>query len=352
MNFEQAYNDPKFPASYAGKNAFAKAVKTKYPTVKYKDVDKALESIDSYTLHKPVRRPKLYRRIYTKGIGYLYQIDLVDMQKYASLNNNYKWLITCIDTFSKKAWVFPTKNKQGKTVTNALRPLLVKNRPTKIEIDQGTEFYNTNFLGLLRNLGIHWYSVYSDNKNAIVERFNRTLKTRMFRAFTKRGSHKWIDIVQDLVSGYNKTKHSSIGMAPDKVNKSNEKVVRKTLFPEKNKKLQKVKFKIGDSVRITRLKSVFQKGYEQTYSYEVFQVKEIKNTYPITYGLQDYKGGEIKGSFYSREIQKVDKSDNIYPIEKIVSTRTRGGITEYLVKFIGYTDEANAWVPQSELFDL
>ena len=352
MDFKQLYNDAQFPASYTGKHTFTSAVKTKYPTVKNKDVDKALTKIDSYTLHKPTRRPKLFRRIYTKGIGYLYQIDLVDMKSYSSLNNGFNWLITCIDTFSKKAWVFPIKNKEGITITTALKYLLTQNRPIKIEFDQGTEFYNKNFLGLLRKLKIKWYSTYSDRKNAIVERFNRTLKTRMFRAFTARGSHKWIDIIQDLVNGYNKTKHRSIGFAPDDVNKSNEKVVRKKLFPEKNKKLQKPKFKIGDTVRITRKKSVFQKGYEQTYSYEVFEVNEIKNTYPITYGLRDYKGEVIKGSFYASEIQHVDKSDGIWPIERIINTRKRRGITEYLVKFVGYPNEANNWISQADLFEI
>ena len=352
MDFKQLYNDAQFPASYTGREAFSKAVKRQDPSIKSKDIYSALNKIDSYTLHKPTRRPKLFRRIYTKGIGYLYQIDLVDMSTYSSLNDGFNWLITGIDTFSKKAWVFPIKNKKGVTITAALQTLLRKNRPLKIEFDQGTEFYNTHFLGLLRKLKIKWYSTYSERKNAIVERFNRTLKTRMFRAFTARGSHKWIDIVQDLVSGYNKTKHRSIGFAPDDVNKSNEKVVRKKLFPEKNKKLQKPKFKINDTVRITRKKSIFQKGYEQTYSYEVFEVDEVKNTYPITYGLRDYKGEEIKGSFYANEIQLVDKSDDIWPIERIVTTRKRRGITEYLVKFLGYSNEANTWITQSDLFDL
>ena len=117
MDFKRLYNDAQFSASYTGKETFKNAVKTKYPTVKNKDVDKALTKIDSYTLHKPTKKPKLFRRIYTKGIGYLYQIDLVDMKSYSSLNNGFNWLITCIDTFSKKAWVFPIKNKEGITIT-------------------------------------------------------------------------------------------------------------------------------------------------------------------------------------------------------------------------------------------
>lgn len=357
MDLKQLYTDPKFSASYAGKARFTKALKHEYGSsvIKQAQVDKTLKKIDSYTLHKPTKRTKLYRRIYSKGIGYLYQIDLVDMQKFSRKNDGFNWLITCIDTFSKKAWVFSLKNKTGILVTNALKELLEKNKPQKIEIDRGTEFYNRNFLKLLRDNNIKWYSTYASikTKNSIVERFNRTLKTRMYRAFTARGSHRWVDIVQDLVKGYNESEHRSIGMPPNAVNKRNEKVVRKILFPKKTKKIQKAEFKIDDTVRITRKKATFQKGYEQTYSFEVFKIAEIKKTYPLTYGLQDYKGEEIKGGFYTNEIQLVDKSDNIWPIEKIVRKRKkRNGTVEYLVKFKGYSDDANTWIPHTELYDL
>ena len=152
--------------------------------------------------------------------------------------------------------------------------------------------------------------------------------------------------MEDLINGYNNTKHSSTGFPPNTVNKSNENVVRKKLFPKIKKKKEHSKpyYKVGDNVRITRKKSTFQKGYEQTYSYEVFQISEIKKTYPVTYGLRDYKGEAIKGSFYKNELQQVDISNNIWPIGKVVNTRKRSGRTEYLVKFLGYPEAANTWI--------
>ena len=337
MDLQKLYNDSKFSASFAGKRRFAKAVKAQHPSVTIKDVEKALTKNDSYTLHKPTRNPKLYRRIFTKGIGYLYQIDLVDMRAYASENDGFSWIITVIDTFSKKSWVFPLKQKTASQVTHAMKNLIENNKIDKIEMDKGGEFYNAKFLKLLRDNKVKWYSSYGSlkTKNAIVERFNRTLKTRMFRAFTKQGSHRWIDIIQNLVDGYNNSKHRSIGMAPNQVNKRNERIVRKNLYPKIKKKAihKTAHFKVGDTVRITRNKSTFQKGYEQTYSYEVFEVYRINlKTYPITYILRDYKNEEIKGSFYKEELQLVDKSENIYPIEKILDKRkTRSGV-HYLIK--------------------
>ena len=174
----------------------------------------------------------------------------------------------------------------------------------------------------------------------------------MFKYFTSRGSHRWVDILQDLIDGYNHTKHSSTSFAPNDVTAANERIVRKKLFPKvkKLKEHSKAIFKIGDTVRITRKKGAFEKGYEMNWSWEVFKVSEVKVSYPVTYGISDFSGEEIKGSFYKSELQLVDKSDDIWPIEKIIATRTRGGQKEYLVKFIGYPNEANTWIAQQDLF--
>ncbi len=174
----------------------------------------------------------------------------------------------------------------------------------------------------------------------------------MFRYFTSRGSHRWVDILQNLIDGYNSSKHRSTLFSPNNVSPANESLVRRNLFP-KVKKLKKHTlsvFKVGDSVRITRKKGTFEKGYEMSWTWEVFKVREVKRTYPVTYGLSDYKGDEIQGSFYKSELQLVDKTQDIWPIEKILNTRKRAGQTEYFVKFLGYPNEANIWIAHKDLF--
>ena len=353
MDLKKLYTDPKFSGSFSGKQRFLKALKSQDRRIKKSDVEKTLRSIDSYGLHRPLKRPKLFRRIYTKAIKYLFQIDLIDMSKYENENDGYRWFITVIDTFSKKAWAFRLKRKSGKEMTRVMEPFLERERPIKVEFDQGKEFYNKPFLKLLKRLNIKYYSVYSDYKCAIVERFNRTLKTRMFRSFTANGNRRWVDNLQSLVDGYNDSKHSSTGFKPNEVNKRNEHLVRRILFPKiKKKKIHtKPVFKVGDTVRIARKKSAFQKGYEQTFSYEVFQISEIKDTYPVTYGLKDYKNEIIKGSFYKGELEPVDKSDDIWPINKIIKSRKYRGETQFLVNFLGYPETLTQWIPQSQLFN-
>ena len=176
----------------------------------------------------------------------------------------------------------------------------------------------------------------------------------MFRAFTAQGSHRWIDILPGLLAGYNDSKHRSIKMTPNEVNPANEHIVRQNLFPKIKKKRKHTKpyFKVGDTVRISPIKETFQKGYEQSYSNEVFEVTKVQNTYPVTYKIKDYNNQELGGMFYKRELQHVNKSDRIYHINEILKTRTNRGKKEYLVNWKSYPETLTEWIPQNNLFKL
>ena len=341
------YTDPKFSGAFTGQEAFRRALGRSGK----KKVKEFLQGNDAYTLHKPTRKPRRFRRIYTLGINYHFQADLVDMSKFAKENNGYKWILNVIDTFSKKLWAFKIKNKSAKSVLDVIKPLLEKHKPQKLETDLGTEFKNEKLQNLLKKHKIDHYSVSSDRKCAIVERVNRTLKTRMYRAFTAQGSHRWIDILDDLVAGYNNTYHTSTKFKPNAVNKNNEEEVRENLFPPLPAR-SPPKLKEGDSVRITRKKNIFEKGYERTWSFEVFFISKVRKTNPVTYAIEDYKGEEIEGSFYESEVQKVDKSKDIYLVEKVIDKKKVKGKVVCFVKWKGYPSAANSWIKHEELYDL
>ena len=131
-------------------------------------------------------------------------------------------------------------------------------------------------------------------------------------------------------------------------------MVRKLLYPvvKKEGKHTKPVYKVGDSVRISMKKATFQKGYEQTYSYQVYTVSKVLRTYPVTYKIRDYKGEELEGSFYKRELQVVDKNDGIWPINKILGTVKRRGATYYRVNYLGYPDTLTDLIPQQDLFKI
>lgn len=99
-----------------------------------------------------------------------------------------------------------------------------------------------------------------EKKGAIIERFNRTLKSRIEMMFTETKKHVWVDTLDYFVANYNDSYHRSIKMAPSNVTLENQHEVFNTLYP-KNEKPVHCDFEINDRVRIAVQKNLFDKGY-------------------------------------------------------------------------------------------
>lgn len=301
-------------------------------------------------LHADARKNFPRRKTQMRGINDTLQIDLVEMIPYAKQNKNYKYILTVIDTFSKFAWAFPIKNKTGIEVTKAMKNVFIataSNLPKNVHSDLGKEFYNKNFKTLMDQHKVNHYSTYSTKKAAIVERFNRTLKHKMWMRFSLQGSYKWLPILQSLVDEYNNSWHRTIKMKPVDVNKTNGQQLLNTVYKNEyvmNAKASE-KFKVNDSVRISKYKSIFEKGYTPNWSTEIFTIYKIqRNTQPITYLIKDYENNEIKGAFYAYELQKV-KDPNVYLVERILK---RSG-NKVKVKWLGFNSNHNSWIDKDEI---
>ena len=299
MDLKKFYLNPKFPGSYSGAYKFYQEVKNIHPKVTLKKVNEFLKSQDAYTLHKRTRKPKFRRTLVFKPRD-LWQIDLLDMQKYSKENDGYRYICVIIDCFSRYVWVKPLKNKTGKATVKALALLLMNERPKLIQADQGTEFFNRDVKRMLEAFGPKLYHTYTDKKAAIVERVQRTLRGRLGRLFTKRGNFKWIDKIDDIVTAYNNTHHSSIKMKPADVD---EEHIANIFFNSLPNLKKTIKFSNGDRVRILIKKNQFAKEFEKSWSEEIFKIKRIQNTNPITYLIEDLDGEDIIGGFYTEELQ-------------------------------------------------
>ena len=299
MDLKKFYLDPKFPGSYSGAYKFYQEVKNIHPKVTLKKVNEFLKSQDAYTLHKRTRKPKFRRTLVFKPRD-LWQIDLLDMQKYSKENDGYRYICVIIDCFSRYVSVKPLKNKTGKATVKALALLLMNERPKLIQADQGTEFFNRDVKRMLEAFGPKLYHTYTDKKAAIVERVQRTLRGRLGRLFTKRGNFKWIDKIDDIVTAYNNTHHSSIKMKPADVD---EEHIANIFFNSLPNLKKTIKFSNGDRVRILIKKNQFAKEFEKSWSEEIFKIKRIQNTNPITYLIEDLDGEDIIGGFYTEELQ-------------------------------------------------
>ena len=116
------------------------------------------------------------------------------------------FLLTVIDVFSKVALCVPMKNKSAASLVAALDITFSKGWPQTLQTYQGLEFLNKSVQALLKKHGIHHFSTHNaETKASVVERFNRTLKRRMWRYFTKHQTWRYIDVLRDLVQSYNNT---------------------------------------------------------------------------------------------------------------------------------------------------
>lgn len=298
-----------------------------------------------YTLHKPIKHKFPTRRVIVSDIDDQWQADLVDMQKYKTQNKNINYILTVIDIFSKHVWAVPIKNKTGNDIAEAFQNIFKQRTPRKIHTDKGLEFINSPTQKLFKKHEIHWFATENETKAQVVERFNRTLKSKMWKYFTENKTKKWIDILQDLVKNYNTSYHRSIKMTPEQGSlKENIKIVYSNLFPSTKTRLIKQKFKVGDRIRISRKLKDFRKGYLPNFTEEVFTISKVLETEPVTYKIKDINDEDIIGSFYEQEMVKYESE--LFEIEKILKIN-KG---KMLVKWKGY--EHPSWITKKDLIQI
>ena len=344
------YYNPKHPASLGAVPALAAA-----SNVPLTQTKQWLREQPTYTLHRRARKIYPTRKYYVNNIDDQWQMDLADMNQLQRKNNNYRYILTVIDILSRFAWARPLRTKQGKEVADAIEDILKtsKRTPRRLQTDQGKEFYNASVKRLLEKFDIELFSVMSPNKCALVERWNRTLKTKIWKYFTSRNTYKWLDVLPEIVHAYNHSKHRVIKMKPADVNKENATQLWQRLYgnDERYKKTISSIDK-GDIVRISKVKGQFEKGYLPNWSREEFFVDKVNDKFlPSMLTLKDHKGEEIKGNFYDEEVQKIsrDPDNDVYEVEKVIRQKRKDGEMWYLVKWLGYSNDFNSWIRKRDV---
>lgn len=296
------------PVSYSGARNIVKAFHGRIPKEK---IVTWLEGQDAYSLHKYVRKrfPRLSYDV--SNIDDLWEADLIDVRNIRRFNAGFTYILVVIDVLSKMAWVEPLRDKSCATVTKAFEVILERANgriPVCLQTDKGREFIGGALQQFLKSRDIRFRTASSpDVKCAVVERFNRTLKERMWRYFTHRNTKRYVEVLQKIVNAYNHTKHSGTRLLPAEVTMLNAAIARDNLLHRYAPKRKiGVKYKVGDLVRISRAKDVFSKGYKQGWTSEVFEVIHIRDQrLPITYILRDLEDQEIDGFFYTEELNRV-----------------------------------------------
>ena len=301
-------------------------------------------------LHKPITKNFQKRSVVSNGIDEIWAADLVEMQKFSKWNKGIKYLLMVIDIFSKYGWIRGLKDKKTETVSKTFNEIFSssKRKPQMLWTDKGSEFVSKHFKDFLLGNNIKLYHTENEEKSSVVERWNRTMKTRMWKMFTTNNSTVYWDKLDKLVNDYNSTKHSSIKITPVEASKKkNEKIVRSNLYGNSIKP-DKQKFVVGDHVRISKYKRlVFDKGYTPNWTEEIFVISKVLPTNPVTYSISDLMAEKIKGSFYEQELQKAKQQT--FRIEKIIKHDSKNKIS--LVKWSGYPDKFNSWISSKDLVD-
>ena len=147
-----------------------------------------------------------------------------------------------------------------------------------------------------------------NRKAALVERLNRTLKTIMWKYFTKHNTKRWVHILDDITFNYNNSINRSIKMRPEDVNEENADKVWMTLYGKVSAS-EKPRFKVGNVVRVEKYYpgTRFKKGYEKNFTKELFEIVGVYRGDPNMYKIKDIDTGDkITGKFYERELSKVE----------------------------------------------
>lgn len=355
LKLKQIYYDPTNSASFAGERKLLEVTKNKIPRDK---VIGWLETQDAYNKHKLTRKTFPRRPYSVNNIDDYWEVDLIDLKSIKEYNDNYTFVFVAIDVFSKMAWVEPMLNKSSSSAVMALKKILKRSKPRVpicVQCDKGREFTGKDFQKFLEKQDIKFRLVRSpDVKAAVVERFIRTLKERMWRLFTYSRNKRYVDSLQQLVDSYNRTYHTTIKTIPANVTLDNSSKVREILSDKLySMKKRTPKYHVGDFVRISCEKASFQKGYKGGYSEEIFRISRIlTQRFPIVYVVSDLSGEEIDGIFYTEELSRVRKGktfNKLLTVKKILQVKGRGNEKRVLVSWKGLPDNFNTWLLHSKL---
>ena len=345
------YFDFKSAAAFAGPEKLKTVLKQNGYNVSLNEVQKWLQDQDAYSLMKPAIYRFKRQRIVSAGIDYLWDGDLADVSNIKSVNEGYSFLLILIDVFSRFLWIEPIKTKSQNDMKAGFESILSRTtrQPRKLRTDNGKEFTSRAMKQYFKSKNIKAFTTKNETKANYAERAIRTVKSLLYRYFLHKQTHRYVDILQDLVFTYNNRPHKSLeSQAPVSVTSSNEDMVWKTMYVDKNSKRKKsnFRFKINDQVRISYNKYVFQRDYHQKWTEEYFIITQrARKANHNMYKLKDLSGEDIDGLFYESELQKINKnSDSSFRVKKILKRRRRKSGEELYIKWMGWPDKFNSWV--------
>lgn len=347
------YYDPVKPSSLGGVEPLFKAV-SKHGITRLQ-VTKWLSKQDAYTLHKQIKRKFIRNKTWAPHQMFQFQADLADMRSLEKSNYGYKYILTVIDVLSRYAWGIAIKSKKPNEIVKSLKKVFIEHKPLYLQTDRGKEFVNGIVKDFLAKEEVDFFTTRNQTiKCALVERFNRTIKNKIFRFMTSNNTKRWVNQLPNIVTAYNDSIHRSIKTTPRKaVSLRSDLLFNKSYGQEiMNKRLNNDEsILFGDTVRIGKHLGAFNRGYLPNWSKETFNVTgNISGDKKDTFKLRNKQGDETLQRYYKEEIQKVNLSANkTFKVDSVLKKKFSNGCYWYKVKWVGLPARFNKWISESEI---
>ena len=300
----------------------------------------------TYTIHYEFKNT-IHNPYYIRRLREMIQIDLIEITKISESNNGYKYILVAIDCFSRFVWARLLMSKKADEVLSSLKDILEETgKVESICSDRGKEFVNSKMKKFLSDKGIKLIHPYTSTHAHFVERVQATLQSLIYKHITRKNDFKFYDKLQDFVKTYNKRKHRMTKLSPSEGDKKENSLHIQEMqedYRRKIKPTEKVKFEVGDQVRIAIAKGAFSRGYNQKSKEEIYKVVKVSRKLPrVLYLLTTLNGENVEGKFYQEQLTKVLDQD-----EFIVEEFLEENDTHYKVKFQGYDDPE--WLPKENV---
>ena len=353
---ERLYYDETAGGAYATPSKLWQEVRRRgyYTNVGLNRIEKFLNGLAPYTLFRPSRGKFPVPPVRVNEALEQFDMDLVDVSRQAEANDGTRFLLTAIDVFTKYGYAVPLQSKRGEEVAAAAADIFDDRQPRRVCTDRGSEFKSDPFQRSLRQRDIRHFYAGGSGKCTVVERFHRTLKGRIARFQHHRNTERYVDHLQGIVEGYNKTYHRTIKRRPVDASDvaAREEVYRSIYDPKPLPRPIPFKLAVGDKVRIPAERHPYLREHFQRWSEEIFEVTERWRQRNINmYKIKDCSNDQLVGSFYGPELTKVEGAEQqLYRIERVLDERVEAnGVRMVRVKYAGYPERCAEWIPRRNM---
>lgn len=355
------YYNPKAPGSFSSYTKLWGGVKNdpaKPKDLQLADVKNWLTLQDTHLVHaRPPSHFKTQRTV-VEYIDMEWQTDIIVMTSLAKQNRPFKYILVIIDVFRRFLFTRPLKTKTATETAKLFQEVIDVNgkAPEQVSSDQGGEYRGRPFQEMLKTNHISHFLCYGPHHASICERVNQTIEHRLYKYFTENATTRFVDILQDITYSINNTVHSTLKRTPASINEDNEAQVYHDVYEkfviQAAQQPLNYKFKIGDLVRISTVRSPFHQGYKTMWTEEIFSVSNLIPSRPERYRLKDLLQHEILGSFYQEELQRstADTTESVkYVIDRVISYKTVRGVKFAKVRWYGVPQKFDTYIKKTDL---